>query len=636
MSILDETVVRIQPPDALAMETVGKVLTEEKGLGRLRDLLLRYAGVTGQREPEIPKKCTIICCGDHGVAAKGVSAYPKETTVQMTANYLISRGAAANALANFASADLLVVDMGIAADTGNIPGLVNCHVADGTADFTEGPAMTREQAVAAVESGIKIATACAENGYQCFLPGEMGIANTTASAAICAAVCGISPEAATGRGTNISDERMANKISVVRRALERNRPDPFDGIDVLAKVGGFELGGIAGIILGAAAHRSMVFLDGFNTGAAALIASLIAPGVKDYLVASHLSAERGHGAVLRALGLEPFMDLRLRLGEGCGSSVAAVLLDAGIRAYHALAEHSNVDFKQEKMPADSPKVTDKTFNFYLQTMPVLDRQAMESCQSRMDNLAKPLECLGYLEQIAVEVAGILADDRPETGLHFDLLCFCRSGVLSPEQKSLMQAFAEEAEAEVTLACLRPELPPTAAFDFGRVTAEDITFAAPLIGIALAENSPKAPCGTKALELREALLDERGAMRYAPDEFLARVPKHLKADVAAVTGAIIAAAHNSSLVILDDDATEIIARYAVALCPAVQPYILHVQPDLLRMGMRSTGGMAACMGKRLVDASLHVLNDMKTFDETGVPVATDGPGTRRQQRESKRR
>ncbi|MBQ3971258.1 MAG: nicotinate-nucleotide--dimethylbenzimidazole phosphoribosyltransferase [Selenomonadaceae bacterium] len=631
MSILEETIARIQPLDTAAMQAVGEKLDDAKGLGHLRELLLRYAGITGESTPEPPKKCTIICCSDHGVAAMGVSAYPPETTVQMTANYLISRGAAANAAANFASSDLLVVDMGIAGDTGNIPGLVNCHIADGTANSALGPAMTREQAITSIESGIKIVSACAENGYRCFLPGEMGIANTTSSAAICAAICGISPEEATGRGTNISDERLAKKVSVVRQILETNHPDPTDGLDVLAKVGGFELGCIAGIILGAAAHRSIAVLDGFNAGAAALIAATIAPLSREYIMASHLATERGHQAILKKLGLSSCMDLKLRLGETCGSSLAATFLDTAIHACNALEEDASVDFHREQMPTEPPTVTDKTFNFYLHTMPVLDRQSMELCQSRIDNLAKPVDCLGYLEQIATEIAGILADDRPETGLHFDLLCFNKSKSLSDTQKCLMHAFAESAGAEVTLACLRPGLPPTAAFDFGRVTAEDITFTSPLIGVALTENRMEDPCGTKAARLKEALLHENGSLRYAPDEFLAHVPKDLKVDAAALMGAIIAAAHNSSLVILDDESTEIIARYAESLCPAIKPYILHIQPFLLQMGIKTAGGITACLGKSIVDASLHMLNDMKTFAETSVPTANDGPGTRRQSR-----
>lgn len=638
MTLLEETIARIQPPDPAARKAVQEQLDASPlrgGLGMLQDLLLKYAGITGMSEElDIPKKCAIICCADHGVAAMNVSAYPPETTVQMTENYLISRGAAANALSNFAGSDLLVVDMGIAAATGNIPGLVDCRIANGTANFTKGPAMTREAAIRAMESGIQLASACVENGYRCFLPGEMGIANTTSSAAICAAICHLSPEEATGRGTNISDDRLGNKIAAVRQALAINRPDPADGLDVLSKVGGFELACISGIILGAAAHKACVILDGFNTGAAALIAVTLAPKAKDYLMASHLSTERGHRAILERLGLTPCMNLQIRLGEACGSSLAANLLDASIRAYRAITDENDAtdplaDFDRQQMPAEAPKVTDRTFNFYLHTMPRLDRGSMDACQSRLDNLAKPIDCLGYLEQIAVELSGIYADDRPETDLACTLLCFSRSKSLSDKHTRLLHAFSDHAGSMVSLAILRPDLPPTAAFDFGREMAENITFNMSLIGVCLTETSPSDSCGTKATRLKSALLDKNGGLRYAADEFLSYVPKDLKADAAALMGAIIASAHNSSLVILDDEATEIIARYTEALCPDIKPYILHVQPALLQLGMKLPGGAISCLGRSLVEASLHILNDMKTFAETSVATANDGPGSRRQ-------
>ena len=638
MNLLEETIARIQPTDAAAARTIQERLSSSpaaNGLGKLQELLLRYAKITGMQEPVIPKKCTILCCADHGVAAMGVSAYPPETTVQMTANYLISRGAAANALSNFVASDMIVVDMGIAAPTENIPGLVNCRIANGTANFANGPAMTRAQAIESIESGIKLASACAENGYTCFLPGEMGIANTTSSAAICAAICGLSPENATGRGTNISDERLEKKIFVVRKALEKNRPDPADGIDVLAKVGGFELGCIAGIILGAAAHNACIFLDGFNTGTAALIASVLAPFSKDYLLASHLSAEQGHSAVLQKLGLTPCMNLQLRLGEACGSSIAANLLDAAIRAYQSLDEENDhtdalAEFDRQQMPAEPPTVTDKTFDFYMQTMPRLDRASMELCQARLDNLAKPIDCLGYLEQIATELAGIFADDRPELEAPCTLLCFSRSKSLTDGHARLIHSFARHAGEDVCLAYLRPGLPPTAAFDFGREIAESITFNMSLIGVSLTETGPNDPCGTKAASLKKALLNENGGLRYAADEFLSYVPKDLKADAAALMGAIIAAAHNSSLVILDDEATEIIARYTEALCPDIKPYMLHVQPALFQLDIKMAGGILSCLGRTLIEAALHILNDMKTFAETSVATANDGPGARRQQ------
>lgn len=637
MSLLEETIDKIRPIDEEAIQKAEAFLRSipaADGMGKLKELFLRYVGIRRAPAPELPKKCTLICCADHGVAAMGVSAYPAETTLQMTANYLISRGAAANAFSNFASSDLLVVDMGIAANTENIPDLMNCSIAKGTANFALGPAMTREQALQSIEAGIKLASLCAEKGYTCLLPGEMGIANTTSSAAICAAICGISPEEATGRGTNISEERLEKKISVVRQALEINRPNPLDGIDVLSKVGGFELGCIAGIILGSAAHRICVILDGFNTGAAALIAAVLAPKSKDYLMASHLATERGHKAVLEKLGLIPYMELQFRLGEACGSSIAATFLEASLLACQSLAEKADTtsilaDFDQQKMPAEPPMVTDKTFNFYFHTMPHLDRTSMELCRMRLDNLAKPIDCLGYLEQIALELSGIYVDDRPEGPLDCTLLCFSRSKSLTEHHIRLMSSFASHAEAAVTLAYLRPDLPPTAAFDFGREAAENITFNTSMIAVATTEENASDPPGTKGERMRNALLEENGSLRYAADEFLSHVPKELKSDAAAIMGAIIAAVHNSSLVILDDETTEIIARYTEAICPDIKPYILHVQPALLQLDIKTAGGITACLGKKLVDASLHVLNDMKTFTETSVPTANDGPGAKRQ-------
>jgi nicotinate-nucleotide--dimethylbenzimidazole phosphoribosyltransferase len=255
----------------------------------------------------------------------------------MTRNYLVSRGAGANALANFCGADLVVVDMGVAGELSDVPGLRHRKVALGTADFTQGPAMTREQAVQAVETGIEVVREQAGKGYRCFSIGEMGIGNTTASAAIAAAFTGITPEQATGRGTGISDSRLAVKVAAVRRALAINRPDPADGLDVLAKVGGFEIGGLAGVILGAAANRCLVVIDGFNAGASALIAYALAPAAREFLLASHLSAEPAHIKMLEHLGLEAYIDMGLRLGEATGASLAMSLLDTAIRMADEMA-----------------------------------------------------------------------------------------------------------------------------------------------------------------------------------------------------------------------------------------------------------------------------------------------------------
>ena len=243
----------------------------EEDLGQLAPLFLRWLDISGTMDPKPPRKAVVICCADHGVAAEGVSAYPQETTLEMVRNYTVRQGGAANAFAAYAGAHLLIDDMGIAADTGDLPGLFLTRIASGTRNMAEGPAITREQATDSIKVGLLIAKSLAEQGFDWFLPGEMGIANTTASAAIAAVCCRKSPEEVTGRGTNISDARLQKKVEVVRRTLQVNRPDPDDAIDILAKVGGFEFGCMAGLILGAALHRKLVILDGANCGAAALL-----------------------------------------------------------------------------------------------------------------------------------------------------------------------------------------------------------------------------------------------------------------------------------------------------------------------------------------------------------------------------
>jgi nicotinate-nucleotide--dimethylbenzimidazole phosphoribosyltransferase len=279
----------------------------------------------------------ILTAADHGVAHLGVSAYPRETTIQMTRNYVISKGAVANALSRHCGADLVVVDMGVAGDLSDVEGILQRKIAYGTRNFTKEPAMTREQAVQALETGIAIACEQVSKGYKVFTVGEMGIGNTTASAAILAAFTGMMAEDVTGRGTGISDSRLAVKIEAVRKALEINKPDPRDGIDVLAKVGGFELGGLAGVMLGAAASNSLVVIDGFNAGAAAMVAHALHPECKQYLMGSHLSAERAHQKMTGILGLEPYVDMGLRLGEATGASLVVNFLDAAIKILHEMA-----------------------------------------------------------------------------------------------------------------------------------------------------------------------------------------------------------------------------------------------------------------------------------------------------------
>lgn len=344
MNLLTKTLSRIKPLDDVTMAKVQSRLdnlTKPPGsLGRLEDMVRQYAGVTGEERPAIPAKCMVLMSADHGVAKLGVSAYPIETTIHMTRNYLLSQGAGANALAKFCGADMVVVDMGVTGDLTDVPGLWHRKIACGTADFTRGPAMSREQAVQALETGIEVAVDRAHKGYRCFSLGEMGIGNTTSSAAIVAAFAGLTPEQATGRGTGISDSRLAVKVEAVRTGLAVNRPDPKGGIDVLSKVGGFEIGGLAGVILGAAAERCLVVIDGFNASAAALIATALAPEVKNYLLASHLSAEPAHNKMLEMLGLEAYIDMGLRLGEATGASLAMSLLDVSIKMLTEMATFS--------------------------------------------------------------------------------------------------------------------------------------------------------------------------------------------------------------------------------------------------------------------------------------------------------
>jgi nicotinate-nucleotide--dimethylbenzimidazole phosphoribosyltransferase len=342
MSLLEETVQRITDLDRTAMTNVQRrlgELTKARGsLGRLETMLEQLAGILRQQPLEPPRNCMVITCADHGVACKGISAYPVETTGQMTVNYLVSRGASANAFANFCGADMVVADLGVAVDLSAVPGLWHRKIAYGTKDFTQGPAMTRKEAVQAVETGIAIVNEKVKEGYNCFSLGEMGIGNTSASAAIVAAFTGLLPETVTGRGTGISDERLKFKIEVIRTALAVNRPDPADGLDVLAKVGGFEIGALAGVVLGCAANRSAVVIDGLNTTAGALIANALEPLSRKYMFASHLSAEPAHKIALQVLRLEACVNMGVRLGEAIGASMVVEMLKMSVKLLNPKTE----------------------------------------------------------------------------------------------------------------------------------------------------------------------------------------------------------------------------------------------------------------------------------------------------------
>ncbi len=308
----------------------------QESLGRLEELSILVAGITGNPRPVIREKAVIVVAGDHGVAAEGVSAYPQEVTAQMVYNFLRG-GAGINVLARHVGARVTVVDAGVAVDLQPHPDLKIRKIGYGTGNIARGPAMSREQAVQALELGIALVEEELARGLDIVAPGDMGIANTTPAAAVVAAVTGLPPAMVAGRGTGVDDAGLARKIAVLERALQVNRPDPRDGVDLLAKVGGFEIGTIAGIILGAAAHRIPVVIDGFISTAGALIAAAIAPQVTPYCIAAHNSAEPGHRAMLEHLGLTPLLDLKMRLGEGTGAALAMSLVEAACKVLNEMA-----------------------------------------------------------------------------------------------------------------------------------------------------------------------------------------------------------------------------------------------------------------------------------------------------------
>ena len=328
---LDDAVARITPADAQSMRQAelrqGQLTKPPGSLGRLEDLSVQLAGIFRTERPRPRGKAIVVAAADHGVVAQGVTGYPQEVTAQMVQNFLAG-GAAVSVMARKAAVDLVIVDAGVSTPIPDHPDLRVVGVGRGTADITRGPAMTRSQAEACLDAGIGLALEAAENGADILGVGDMGIGNTTASSAITSVLTGKPPAETTGRGTGRNDQELKHKIAVVQRALEVNCPDPGDGLDVLSKVGGFEIGVLAGVVLGGALARRAVVLDGFISGAAGLIAYALCPNVRDYVVASHLSAEQGHRIVLSHLGLKPLLDLGLRLGEGTGAVLAMPIVEA--------------------------------------------------------------------------------------------------------------------------------------------------------------------------------------------------------------------------------------------------------------------------------------------------------------------
>ncbi|MCQ6557812.1 nicotinate-nucleotide--dimethylbenzimidazole phosphoribosyltransferase [Paenibacillus mendelii] len=345
---LTATIDRILLPDREAIEAAERHLnnlTKPPGsLGKLEDIARQAAGITGELTPDLSTRAVIVMAGDHGVCEEGVSAFPSEVTPQMVYNFL-SGGAAVNVLARQANADVFCVDVGVNADLSHSK-LLGRKVRYGTANMTRESAMKKEEAVAAIIAGIDTVEELYNQGYRMFATGEMGIGNTTASAALCAVLANMPIEEAVGLGTGIDEARRQHKINVVNRAIDRNRPDSADAIDTLAKVGGLEIAGLVGVILGAAALRCPVIVDGFISSAAALVASKITPRSVPYMLGSHLSHEQGHGQLLQAVGLSPIIHMDMRLGEGTGAVLCFHFVDAALLIMREMATFESAGVSQ--------------------------------------------------------------------------------------------------------------------------------------------------------------------------------------------------------------------------------------------------------------------------------------------------
>lgn len=341
MNKIEEIITQIKPLDDSAMNAARKrqnILTKPAGsLGRLEELSVQLAGIQRTHLPKIKDKVIITMAGDHGVVVEGVSAYPQEVTPQMVLNFLAG-GAALNVLARHVGARVVVVDMGVANE---IPGakanLIERRIGAGTKNLAKGPAMTREQGEESIQSGIEIALAEISKGADIIGTGDMGIGNTTPSAAIACALMKISPETIAGRGTGVDDDGLKRKISAIQRGLEINQPNANDGLDVLSKVGGFEIGGLAGVMIGAASKGIAVMVDGFISTAAAMIAVTLAPQCRPYLISAHRSKETGHALMLEWLGLKPLLDLEMRLGEGTGAALGVSFAESACKILNEMA-----------------------------------------------------------------------------------------------------------------------------------------------------------------------------------------------------------------------------------------------------------------------------------------------------------
>ncbi|MDD2852213.1 MAG: nicotinate-nucleotide--dimethylbenzimidazole phosphoribosyltransferase [Desulfuromonadaceae bacterium] len=340
MNFIENTRTRIKPVSLELLQQAQTRLDNKTkplgSLGRLEEFARRIVAISGNQNPDISKKVVFTFAGDHGVTEEGVSLFPREVTPQMVLNFL-SGGAGINVLARHVGAEVRVVDVGVDYDFAGTVGLIQKKVARGTNNFAKGPAMTRAEMIAALSVGIELADQCRTEGVGVVGTGEMGIGNTTPSSAIIAAISGKSVAEVTHRGTGIGDEALYNKVRVIEQGLTLNKPDPNDPLDVLMKVGGFEIAAIAGLVLGCAANSIPVVIDGFISSAGALIATELHPNVRDYIFAAHTSVEIGHRFMLERMKVEPILDLNLRLGEGTGAALAITIIEAGVKILTEMA-----------------------------------------------------------------------------------------------------------------------------------------------------------------------------------------------------------------------------------------------------------------------------------------------------------
>ncbi len=349
MNKLNETIERIKNPSKERYEEALKRLSEQARpagcLGVLENISARLAGIFNTLDVQLKNKIIVTCAGDHGVVEEGVTLFPQDVTHQMVFNF-VNGGASVNVLARHAGARVFVADLGVNYDFRSTLEIFHKKVRKGTSNMAKGPAMSREEAVRSIEAGIEIVDELFKKGpVEMLGTGDMGIGNTTPSSAVIAAFSGIPVKKLTGRGTGIDDKMLKHKIKVIEKALAQNKPDKRDGLDVLAKVGGFEIGGLAGLVLGGAAHGIPVVCDGLISTAGALIACSIAPKAKDYLFASHRSVEAGHRYMHEYLGIEPLLDLGFRLGEGTGAAAAMELLDLSTRILAEIKSFAEVNIE---------------------------------------------------------------------------------------------------------------------------------------------------------------------------------------------------------------------------------------------------------------------------------------------------